>query len=274
MDQKKYKILLLSSLKKTDVTVLKSTVNLARIMNADINMFYVKKPLEIVKKESHLSAMRIINKEYATIDTEIKKMIAPFRDGSGVTIQTDFVFGNVKKEIANYINEVNPDMIVIGKRKSNGFKFIGDKITEFVLKNYHGMVLIAANNNSLELKEDLKLGTLNFDEEALNLGFAKNFVEQTRLPLKSFKIVEKSTGQRTRAPQNNSKAGIDYVFEQNDNVLDNLSNYLSKNNIDLLLVNRNDKKGSSDFLKSQFKGLIDKSNVSMFLPGTEAYELN
>ena len=47
MKNNKYKILVLSDLSKTTRNTLKSSISLAKIVDADINFLYVKKPTKL-----------------------------------------------------------------------------------------------------------------------------------------------------------------------------------------------------------------------------------
>ena len=274
MENKKNKILVLLDLKEASDSLLKSAIKLAKIVKADIDLFYVKKPIDVVKKESQLSAMRTINREYATIDKKIKTMVAPYVDDQNVKINTAFTFGNIKKEITNHIAKINPDILVIGKRKNSPLKFVGDKLTEFILTNYQGTLLIDANRGSFESNEDLELGAFNISNKELKDDLSKEIIKRSKAPLKSFKVVEKSILQKEVVESVNSNSVVEYVFEQNDNSLDNLSNYLTKSNVNLLLVEREANNDSSRIVRSQLKELINKSNISMLLPGIKKFELN
>ena len=79
----KYKMLVLSDLNETTSSTIKSSISFAKIIKADINFFYVKKPTEVIEKESQLSAMRTINKEYFSIDKKIKTVEIIPGKGSG-----------------------------------------------------------------------------------------------------------------------------------------------------------------------------------------------
>ena len=106
------------------------------IIDADIDFFYVKKAIDVVNKENQLSAKRTINKDHFDTDKKIKNLLEPFSIDYNRTINFGFSFGNVKEEILKSIEKVNPDIIVLGKRKSSPLKIIGDNITDFVLKNF------------------------------------------------------------------------------------------------------------------------------------------
>ena len=53
-----------------------------------------------------------------------------------------FAIGNVKSELESYKKEQQPDIIVLGKRKNNTDKLIGDSITKFLLNTFNDVVII------------------------------------------------------------------------------------------------------------------------------------
>lgn len=237
----KYKILVLSDLKKNASNTLKSTVSLAKMIGGDIKFFHVKKPIDIVEKDNQLSAMRSINSEYAATEKKIKQLLRPFSENYDTQIQSSFSFGNVKEEIEKCMNEYQPDIIVIGKRKMNPLRIVGDQITQFVLKKFKGTVMIASDQNTLEPNKEISLGMLNgTTNDISHIDFADDLIKNAQLPLKSFKIIKNSEALE-KNPTPATQKVVEYVFEESDNVNKNLANYLSKNNINLLCVNRESK---------------------------------
>lgn len=270
MKKNKYKILVLSDMKRSTSTVLKSAVSLAKMINGDIHMFYVRKPTDIVAKENQLSAMRTINKEYPKTEKKIQEIIEPISNEYDVNIQSSFSFGNVKNEILLYIKENNPDIIVLGKRKTKTFNIVGDRVTDVILKTFEGVIMIADGNNTLDPNGQFSLGVLNNAKNAFNIDFAENLLENTQKPLKSFKIIKNSTDLKeteTSFPEIETR---EYVFESNDNAINNFSNYLVKSQVNLLCLNR-DKQYSkkAESINSSIKDLVNKLNVSVLITGRQ-----
>ncbi len=60
---------------------------------------------------------------------------------------------------------------------------------------------------------------------------------------------------------------MEYVFEENDNTIKNLSNYLSKNNINLLCFDRGHRntKNNTNSIKTNINDVIRNLNVSLLL---------
>lgn len=262
----KYKILVLSDLKEGTHNTLKNTVSLSNMIGAEIELFHVKKPIDIVETDSQLSAMRIINKEQIITGKKVQKALALISKDYNVNITSTFAFGNVKNKIEEHIKASKPDVIVLGKRKAKKLKFLGDNITGFVFKNHKGPVMIASNKNGLEPDKELHLGLFNDKEESFDFEFTENLITQSKGSLKSFNIIN-NTNVTEKKDISDSRKTVDFVFEKNDNTIKNLSNYLVKNNINLLCVNRQE--GKSNVLKSEIKDVIDNVNISLFLTNKE-----
>lgn len=268
---KKYKIVVLTDLSKSASDTLKSTVSLAKMINGNIEIFSVKKPTDIVEKENQLSAMRTINNKHTAVDKKLKKFTSSVSKEYDIDVKYSFAFGNVKSEIEDFINERQPDVVVLGKRKTNPFNFIGDGITPFVLNIFKGVIMIAADKNVLEPNKEISLGMLNSFEESFNLEFADDLMANTQKPLKSFKIVKNSNAsEENLQPANKNK--VEYVFEHNDSSIKNLSNYLSKNNINMLYVDRV-KKSDDDKMISDIKTVVNNLNVNLLLTGIHSHIL-
>jgi nucleotide-binding universal stress UspA family protein len=143
MKSNKYKILILSDLKESVNETLNYATSLSKEIDADIEFFHVKSAIEIIETDSPLTAMRTISEVCIQTEKKIKKLVTPISKEHDVNIKVTFGYGNVKNEIENCITTSQPDVVVLGKRKRKLFSFVGDNITDFVIKKYDGIVLIA-----------------------------------------------------------------------------------------------------------------------------------
>lgn len=267
-NKKRYKIVVLSDLNKSSSTILKSSVGLAQMIDGDIEVFHVKKPTDVVDIENQLSAMRTIHSKQRTTDKEIQNLIRPIAEEYGMNIPYSFTFGNVKNEIDDFIKESQPDIIVLGKRKFRPFKIIGDGITEFVLNTYNGVVLINTDKNVIAPNKEIALGSLNSPKPFLHLEFAEDLIKHSQLPMKSFKIIKKSS-EAKRASETRDNGTIDYVFEHNDSSIKNLSNYLLKNNISILSIDRDERVSDNGqkLIMPDINSVIGKLNTNLLISG-------
>lgn len=262
---KKYKILVLSNLDSSTQKILKSAVSLAKMIDGQIEVFSVTKPTEIIAGDNQLSAIRTINTQHTTTGNQMKSLINPISEEYGTDIKYSFVFGNVKNEIKSLIEERQPDIIILGKRKSSPLKLIGDNMTQYVFNTFKGAIMIAADKSTMEPNKEISLGTLNNLEPLVNLKFAEDLMAHTKSSLKSFKIVKKlGDSDETTKPSN--KKTVEYVFEQNESSIKNLSNYLSKSNVNLLYLDRVAKK-ANNFMVQDISSLVNNLDVNLLLTG-------
>ncbi|WP_282031183.1 universal stress protein [Winogradskyella eximia] len=268
MKNSKYKIVVLSDLKKSAITTLKSSVSLAHMIDADIELFHVKKHVDIIKRDNQLSAMRSINEEFISTKNKIKALIDPVSKAYDIPINSNFSFGNIKDEIRTYIKDTKPDIIVLGQRDSKPLKFIGDSITHFLLKEFNGVVMISSNEHALVPNEKMTLGVLNGSDKTFKTELSKDLITHTQSPLKSFKVIN-SQNTKTESPSNYNEDTLEFVFEKNDNTIPTLSSYLLKNNINLLCVDRdeNSKMKNKNASVLPLKETVNKLNVSLLVSG-------
>ncbi|HLT54082.1 MAG TPA: universal stress protein [Flavobacteriaceae bacterium] len=265
MKTNEYKILVLSDLGKASENELKNAASLASMIDGEISLFHVKNPADVVKRDNQLSAVRTINSTYVSTEKQIEALIKPISEKYKTKIQGTFTVGNVKEEINKHIKTYNPDIIVLGQRKKS-FRLIGDSIRQHVLKNFDGTVIIASQEQVLEPNQELSLGMLNDFGTPLKLNLAEELLDKTNQPLKFFKVAKDGNAQTTETVPANKKV-VEYVFEQGDNVINNMSRYLSKSKVDVLLLDREAKQ--NNFAKNA----LNKFNVPLVLTGKTQFKL-
>ena len=263
--EKKYKILVLSDLKESSNRVLKNAVSFSKLVGGETNLFHVKKPTDIIDRESQLSAYRTINEQRALTKKNIESIINNVNESINAKVNFSYVFGNVKNEIEDYISTYKPDLIVLGKRKSKTFS-LGDNITDFVLKAYEGIVMIIDNKSDIQFHRELSLGLLDEKNKLFNINITDLLLAQSKKPLKSFKFVSKAATENIEQSSNDSSL-VEYIFERNDNSIQNLAKFLKKSDIDILLVdgNYNEDKKSGGLNQSDIRNVINQVNIPLII---------
>lgn len=258
--EQKCKILVLSDIDSSTEKIIKNGINLAKIVDGEINFFCVKKATDIVEKESQLSAMRTINEKFLEVDNKIKKIIKEQSKNENIKIDYKISFGNLKNEISNQIKVTNPDIIVLGKSKSKVLSFIGDNIIDHVLKEYSGTVMVTSDNNLLEANSEISLGLLD-NINTFSNKYAETIVSYSDKFLTSFCINDDKL--ESKNINDTSKKIVEFVFEKGDNVIKNISNYLSKSKVNVLFINREKQKLNS--VKPNIKSIIKNLDCSLIL---------
>lgn len=262
MKDKKYKMLVLSDLKATTDCVLKNSVSLSKMIDTEIEFFHVKKPTNIIERESQLSAMHTINKEHIQMDNKLQNLLESVTKNHKVKINHKFTFGNVKTEIERHISVYKPDIIMLGKRRSNPLFFIGDNITDFILKNHDGVVMIAAGD-ALKLNKGLSLGVLNNTDQLANIEFSERLLTNTSKPLKCFKIT-KGTGNSITETTDLNNQTVEFNFKKSTKAVKNLYIFLNESNVNLLCVDRGKKStNKTKALSSEIKSIVKNVDVSL-----------
>lgn len=266
----RYKIVVLLKPDGFSHTTLKSTISLAKMIQGDIEVFSVKNPSEVVDRVNQHSAVRTIYQERLVLDRKLKSLVKPLSNEYDIPINHSFAIGNVKNEIRDFVAKQKPDIIVLGKRKERLLDFVGDKITQFVLDTFKGSIMIAAEKNALEPNKQISLGMLNTEAAVTDLQFAEDLMNHMRAPLKSFKIVKNNRAlDKVSEPATEKK--VEYVFEQGDGAFRGLAKYLTKNNIDLLYIDRAKKQSDKymNLMKSDIRDLLNTLNVTLLVTGEQ-----
>tara|TARA_A100000171_G_C2137855_1_gene151881 strand:- start:1787 stop:2602 length:816 start_codon:yes stop_codon:yes gene_type:complete len=242
MKNNKYKITVLSDLSTSSRYILKSAERFAQIVGGDIEIFHVRKATQVVNRESQLSAVRELKENFVLVEDKLKEMKTAADNVSEVKTTHSFVFGNLKNEIEKHLIETKPDVVVLGKKISKTPGFLGDGVLTFLLKKFPGVVLIADHENLLDVDSQLGLGFYNATSTESNFKHIDALISTSQGPLRTYNVAEKS------ATVNNEKEHsivnsniVSYVFEKNDQTLRTMSNYMVKNKVNLLLVDRNSK---------------------------------
>ncbi|WP_027137907.1 universal stress protein [Gaetbulibacter saemankumensis] len=251
---KKNKILVISDLKKSTKTTLKSAISLSKLIEADIEFFHVKKPTEVVDSHNQLTAVRTINATYRETENKIKTITSNYADKYDVNIHYDLIIGNVKHELEGYFKASKPDIIVLGKRQSSAIKLIGDDIVSFILKTYNGTVLIAGKEHTLEPKNILSLGILNPTPNSFKSKILSELINKTETPIKTFNI----NNSKNNSIQSTANT-VDFVFENGTNAVNSIANYINKNKINMLYIDRS----KTNSLTNNFKQFLKAIDISV-----------
>ena len=163
-------------------------------------------------------------------------------------------------KLESKLNKSKPDIVVMGKRDSKRFKILGDNITDFMIKNYKGSVIIVSNTNNILPNTDLKLGIFNSKTDYYSLKYMDKLLLHSSKPLVSFCIQSKKKTETNNSniPSTNI---LEYTFEDNVNVMSNIKTYINKSAVNLLCLEKTRKK---DFAASVNK-VLDKVDVSVMM---------
>lgn len=266
MKRNKHKIVLFTDLQGNISNLLKSAVSLAQMINGKIEVLHITKPTAVIGKENQLSAIRSLNREYILADKRMKDIVSPLIDDYGVPITYSSTFGNIKNEIDRYLNKNNPDIIVMARHNSKHFNTAENRIINFVLSVFKGTVLIVSHDKGLEPGIKMGMGSLNCSEAAFRSSVTEQLLLYANSTLKSFNIVQSANA----LPKTDISIGrktINYVFDCNENTVNNLPVYLSISNIDLLFLDGGNKEKEDLSRLLNTYDMVRKSDINLLITG-------
>ncbi|MBX2826579.1 MAG: universal stress protein [Flavobacteriaceae bacterium] len=256
------RVLALINIKEPVKTIIESTINLAQTYGAEVKFLYVEKRLDPTRTENQLDVLRTMTEQQKAIG-KFRNILAKWKENTDTKLDYAIVEGSIKKTVQSEIEAYQPDLMVLGKRKPNMYRVIGNQVTEFVIKNFDGPLFIIEPSKVLEIKENLSVGVLNDASAVVDHNLTTPLLRQSKEPLKLFKIANDSEPAAT--VETAGTPTIDYTFENNPNALDNLTSYVHKNNVHLFCLDRQEtpKAGKSVRLKEVLKRI----NTSMLMVG-------
>jgi|GEM_PF-4674469 len=256
------KILTLIDVQEPIDTIIKSTVNLAKTFDAEVKFLYVQKSMDTTKTENQIAVIQDLTQQRNAI-ARYKILVKRARKLQGLKLDFAVVSGPLKKTIQSEVETYQPDLIVLGKRRPNLFRIIGREVTDFVLKIFDGPLLIAHPTKVLEIKEDLSLGVLNDLSTIEENDVSNALIEQSKKPVKYFSITDDAS-----LSTNTNDAGIpiiSFIFENNQNAMKNVTNYVHKNDVQLLFLGRTNQENSNKNVN--LREAMKRINTSMLMIG-------
>jgi hypothetical protein len=121
--------------------------------------------------------------------------------------------------------------------------------------------MIASNDNPLEFKKDWNLGLFNDFDESINMKFVEQLIDDSNSTLRSFKVGLQKSNLNNQEELKTDKI-VEYVFEDNPNVIEKLYGYISKNKIGLLILDRTSNNSKNT---SYLNEVINKMNISVLV---------
>lgn len=233
---RKKNILTLINLDNPQPNIIQNAINVASSMNATVTFLYVKKGTEAVQNENHLSAIKTLTETHMKMDRKMRDLLEPFQQSTDTELRSKVAIGNVKNHIEKHLDDLNPDLVILGKRSRKTLPWEGDRLTQLIVNKFEGPVLISATDQVLELNEQISLGLLSAKATETPKGFAADLLKISSRPVKSFRIVDK-TGD-SPSPNPTPFKTVEYAFDPGDNAVKNLSKYVLRNNVNLLFLDR------------------------------------
>jgi nucleotide-binding universal stress UspA family protein len=144
--------LVLMDFSESSYIALKYAISLAKLTNGAIHVCHIGSPGEVVKTDNQAAALRAIESQNNKVADKLGAIVETIIT-EDIPAMYHHAFGNIIHEFENLIEQIKPELIVVGKKKENP-KFTG-KLTRYLLDIYSGSLLIVNEEN--EFQKDTKI---------------------------------------------------------------------------------------------------------------------
>ncbi|KAB7530732.1 hypothetical protein F8C76_04325 [Flagellimonas olearia] len=247
----KYRVTVLLEGLKNSEHIVANAVEMARTINATIDILQVKPAIDVVKRESQFSALDTIYKDDRKTRSKMQRLIQGIQKGEELPINYTLVYGNAKSTIKEHLVQEHPDIVVLGKRRSM-LGLWGDGLADFVVSEANTNVLVMDEDHKFHTFKDLNLGFLGDEVQNKGLEIINDLKRESEKPMRLFRIKRHDTAHQ---PQSSWQKTVSYEFTEGSNAMDGLVSYVSRTNTELLCVPN----------KAHAKQLVRKSNVPIFV---------
>lgn len=248
----KYRVTVLLEVSKNSEHVLANAMEMAKAINASIDVLHVKPAIDVVNRESQFSALDTIYKDDRKTRSKMQRMIQNIQKGEELPISYTLVYGNAKSTIMEHLDQQHPDIVVLGKRRSI-LGLWSDSLADFVVSESKTNVLVMDEDHKFHTFKDLNLGLLGSEVRNKGLEIIKDLKRDSEKPMRLFRIKKQDTTSQNQ--ESLWQKTVSYEFAEGSNAMDGLVSYVSRTNTELLCVPN----------KSHARHLVRKSNIPIFV---------
>lgn len=260
----KYNLLVLFDFSSASHLALKNAINLAKLVHGKIDLFYVKPLIAFTKSSNQIAIMRAIDEDRKSEKRKMKNLVNAITKEENIAVSYNFTYGHVINEVQKYIDETNPDVVVIGRRNSKVKNIFEQGVTNYLMKNLKSSLLVSGSDNRSTSFNDASIGFIDELVAKEQLAIADELINKSKQPLKLLKTSKKDSEQL----QKSDKEVITLEFGDHSEPGLLIAQYINKNKIDLLCVKRTMRKGiskSDSKVNKQITKTIMKTEVPVLV---------
>jgi len=158
MTKKGYNYLVLMDFSEASYIALKYIITVAKVVKGNIHVLHIANPEKIIGSENAVVVLREITDESEKIESKLTAIVEII-EAEGVDAQYQFFFVKKTRMLRELIGEINPDLIVVGKKKEKP-KFSG-RFTSFLQHKYSGSVLIISKEAEFQPDTQISMECYN-----------------------------------------------------------------------------------------------------------------
>lgn len=234
----KFSILVLTDFSESSRIALRNAAKFAKLVNGSVRAYHVNSLRPFSEEENQLSLSRRLRTHRLETHAVAQEMLASISEEEGLDVNFSMDFGNVKNCVKNKVNTMEPDLVILGKRRPNPLNFLGDRLTQFVIENCNTSILVSSSNEELHSFSDLSLGFYGETIAESDLNIIDHLQEQTNA-VNYFGIRNRSLSSETKNEPNKNERS--FIFPQEGlKAIEALTSYVSRTNTQLFCISKRD----------------------------------
>jgi len=267
-----YDLLVLMDFSESSYISLKYAISLAKITQGNIHVCHIGNPEKIVKHDKQPAALRAIESKTKKVENKLGSIIEIITT-EGIQATCHQVVGNIINELESVLDEVKPDLIVVGKKKEKS-KFSG-KLSNYLLNNYPGSLLITGMDGVFKIDTTISLACNKTTLRQYPPNLVNKIDRNTTSSLKliNIKVSAESNGEidlpKSWKSFYTSNLNIQLIYKESSTVIKGLENHISEKKVELLCIGKGQHR---NFLQQLFSRkatmiseIINKINIPVLI---------
>ena len=265
-----YDFLVLTDFSDASYRALKYAISLAKLIKSTIHVCHVANPEKIVENDNALMAIRDIESESKKIKKKIGAIVEIVTT-EGINVIPHYSIGNIIGEFKDRIDVINPDIVILGKKKNN--PNLSGKMTSYLINEYTGSLLIV--DEETEFKSDTKISigcnTNTLDRYDPSLLFSLDRQTKASISLLNIKNSNDSLEKidipiTWRKSSNEIDQNVKVEHENDSSIADGLLKHIFTNKISLLCVGKGKPKNFMQRLIPSHSSTISEIVTKVHIP--------
>ncbi|MDG1572909.1 universal stress protein [Robiginitalea sp. M366] len=206
-------VLALTTLDESSRILLDQAARIAEKMQVPLAVLHVKEPAKAIRQDNQFSAKKELYQDYGNTAEQLKALCKDLP----VPATCNLIYSHISSGVRETIRESNPHVVVLGRRRPKLGGLLGDRLTEWVLEEARGSVLI------VDLEKGLHSETVGVfaDRGEIELEPWDALLEMESDAMRYFSVKQDSLPQ-TRV------SGNHFVFTDEGDALERLTAFADK----------------------------------------------
>ena len=226
-------VLVLLDLEQSPAELLESAAVITKKVDGRLQALHIRMPIEAIEQANQFSAKKEFYAHYQNTKEQLEPIIEKVSIKEELPIDYSLIYGHVGNQIAEAIHQKQPDIVVLGKRKTKLGGLLGDRVTKTVLNTAPKSIYIVNTSAILNNFEGIAVGILE-DTSSIKDDMLEAIVEKQNNKINFFGIGKSDKKTMDKNPEDSH-----YIFPENNASVSNMASYIKKTKTQLFCISKN-----------------------------------